>query len=72
MSRGRRHLRHHQADLLATAITNNPGARLTARRSAEGDPARMRGIPIQGARGVPGTMLGTRPDGWIDNLPDDT
>ncbi len=75
MSRGRARLRwselaEEQARLLADAIRATPGARLVGHRSAEGDRARQRGIPIQ-APGVGGTMLGTRPDGWIDRMRDD-
>ncbi len=78
MSRGRALLRRFRAnqqaaDQLADAASASTAksGKLHSRRSGEGDPARMRGIPIQGARGVPGTMRGTRPDAWIDQLPDD-
>lgn len=74
MSRGRTRLRRHelvvhQADALAAAARVSTG-KLTGRRSSEGDPLRIRGIPIQGAPGVSGTMLGTKPDGWIDRMRD--
>lgn len=33
-----------------------------SRRSAPGDPMKLRGIPVTGVKGVGGTMPGTRPD----------
>jgi len=75
MSSGRARLRRHHrnaenATILADALRDTPHSRLIGHRSAEGDTARKRGIPIQ-AMGVGGTMLGTRPDGWIDRMRDD-
>ena len=35
---------------------------ITLPRSAEGDPRRLRGIPVVGARGVGGAIDGTRPE----------
>ena len=72
MSRGKKLLRTltaHQdtAHHLANNIPN--GKKLIARRSAENDAERLRGIPVQ-AKGVSGTMRGTRPDGWINHTPD--
>lgn len=66
MSRGRTRLRggalaQQQARLLAAAITANPGKRLIGHRSAEGDHARLRGIPAIG-RGVTGAIPGTAPE----------
>lgn len=75
MSSGRARLRRHRtntenATILADALVSTPRSKLVGHRSGEGDTARKRGIPIQ-APGVGGTMLGTRPDGWIDRMGDD-
>ncbi len=71
MSRGKKRLRRLLDDEVAAGDLANTGKRLVGLRSAEGDAARLRGIPVQGARGVSGTMRGTRPDGWIDQIPDE-
>jgi len=75
VSSGRARLRRHRtnaenATILADALLSTPRSKLIGHRSAEGDTARKRGIPIQ-AHGVGGTMLGTKPDGWIDRMRDD-
>jgi hypothetical protein len=74
MSRGRTRLRNHylkqeQANVLADAILKHPGARIVGHRSAEGETARKRGIPIQ-APGVGGTQRGTRPGAFIERIKD--
>ena len=38
-----------------------------APRSGEGDPARLRGVPIVG-EGIQGAMFGSRPDREIDKM----
>lgn len=53
------------ARLVATALTESGRALPESARSAAGDPRRLRGIPVQGARGVGGTMPGTNPEAAI-------
>lgn len=76
MSRGRARLRRFSADqdaasVLARVALEHRRGKLISRRSADGDPIRLRGIPVQGARGVGGTQLGSRPGAFIDRIRDD-
>jgi hypothetical protein len=47
--------------------TNAVAKRNLAPRSGEGDPQRLRGLPVV-AEGVQGAMFGTRPDREIEKL----
>ena len=63
-----RRFEEHQADIarLATIVDGGStiararGTRLVSHRSSEGDPLRLRGLPMI-ARGIPGTSPGTDP-----------
>lgn len=75
MSKGHERIRrYYAAETQAHALeqATRTHTRITGRRSADGDPARIRGIPVQGAPGVGGTQRGTRPGAFIDRIPDDT
>lgn len=66
MSSGRARLRRHRmnvehASILADTLLSTPKSKLTGGRSAEGDAARLRGIPAIG-RGVSGAIPGTHPE----------
>lgn len=56
----RRDLEAQQVRAVAEALRET-GQRITAPRAAGGDPTRLRGIPVVGARGVGGAILGTKP-----------
>lgn len=63
-----------QAKALADIIDS--GTPLQARnmrgaRSGEGDPARLRGIPVVGAPGVGGAIPGSRPERCIERMSSD-
>jgi hypothetical protein len=54
-----------QAQVLAEIIDSGtplPSRQLRGARSGEGDPWRLRGVPVVGARGVGGAIPGTKPE----------